>query len=218
MSVNPTIIAIEGIDASGKNTLATALASRLSKWGLTASRVAFPRYNEAPWGSVISGILSGQTPLISKSVSATALAFAADRHCWWQDAMNLDSTVWIVDRYIASNVAYGCSRLRSTVEDCSEFEKWVLDLEISTFKIPIPTVQILLNITPETSRQRMKSRRPMDIFEMSSDLQETAAAEYIKLAQRAVLSEWKVVNLDSNTSTLDVQSAVLPSIRSALGI
>jgi len=216
--MQPTIIAIEGIDAAGKNTLATALKSRISEWGLTTSRVSFPRYNDAPWGSLISQFLSGQTPLLATSVSATALAFAADRHCWWQEAKKLDRTVWIVDRYIASNVAYGCSRLRTTLEDRSEFEKWVLDLEISTFKIPIPSIQILLNIDPKASRQRMKSRRPMDFFEMSSDLQETAAAEYIKLAQRSVLSEWTVVDLESGTSPLDVQSAVLPYIRGALGI
>lgn len=55
-------IVVEGLDASGKNTQAKALADRFTRNGRTANLYSFPRY-ETPVGEVILRILKGTSRL-----------------------------------------------------------------------------------------------------------------------------------------------------------
>ena len=50
----------------------------------------------------------------------------------------------LVDRYVASNAAYGAARLHQ--DACGEFVAWVRDLEIDRFGLPVPDRHLLLDV------------------------------------------------------------------------
>ena len=54
------LIAIEGIDGSGKGTLAKTLAELLRRDGQTVLVIRYPRYRSGPFGRMIGAYLNGK--------------------------------------------------------------------------------------------------------------------------------------------------------------
>ena len=74
-----------------------------------------------------------------------ALLFALDRRAAAADDCARPrrcTTSSCVDRYVASNAAYGAARLHQ--DACGEFVAWVRELEIDRFGLPVPDRHLLL--------------------------------------------------------------------------
>lgn len=205
----PLVIVIEGLDGAGKQTLADGLDAGLSATGRTVLRVGFPRYDALPWGPVVGEILTGELGDLSSSVYGTSSVFAADRREWWSAEGSRPCDVWIVDRYVASNVAYGAARLVQAGLDPASYRAWIDTLEFERCGLPVPDLQIFLDVDPELARQRMGNRESLDSFESSSALQDAAQAEYRHLASTSWRSPWTVVNPSDEATAEQVAADVL---------
>ena len=74
------LIAIEGIDGSGKGTQAAILVDRLRAAGRRCELLSFPRYRETKFGSKIGDFLNGRFGQLDQvSPFLVSLLFAGDR-------------------------------------------------------------------------------------------------------------------------------------------
>lgn len=185
------IIAVEGIDGAGKHTLVDALLHHLS-----ASSIAFPRYEDSASAQLAQAALRGQMGDMAESAHGMAAMFALDRHGVKGEldrfTGNPDETV-ILDRYAASNAAYTWAR---TGDETAV--RWVEDLEFERLGLPRPDLQVLVPTSPEVAAERAARReaaddsRTRDRYERDFALQQATYAAYVSLAERAWASQWLV--------------------------
>jgi dTMP kinase len=191
------IIAIEGVDAVGKNTHSLLLFELLLKKGLNATRMSFPDY-DTPIGREIKSFLSGGS---SYPTELQHLLFAANR---WEKYDEILSRlrvgqVIIVNRYTESNLAYGVANGLDT--------DWLSNLEKG---LPRANLVLVLDAPIRSLASRRPSRNK-DAYERSSTLQSKAQKAYRELARKR---DWKLV--DANESVANVQTTVLNIVTKAL--
>jgi dTMP kinase len=194
------LIVIEGLDGAGKNTVAGALSAALQARGAAVARLAFPRYDADVHAELARDALYGRAGDLGESVHGMALMFALDRRAA-ADGMRAALAahdVLLVDRYIASNAAYGAARLH---EDAGGgFVEWVRATEVERFGLPVPDRHLLLAVPERVAAERAERRersepgRDRDAFESDGGLQERTAAVYAQFAALSWLSAWTVLD------------------------
>ncbi|MDQ0379298.1 dTMP kinase [Amycolatopsis thermophila] len=194
------LVVIEGLDGAGKRTLTEALTKALHDEGRTVTTLAFPRYGRSVHADLVREGLHRRHGDLTDSVYGMGLLYALDR----RDAVpeiraGLDThDVVLLDRYVASNAAYGAARLEQRAD--GEFVRWVREIEIDRFGLPVPDTQILLKVPPAVAAERAEKRagteadRAKDAYESDDDLQARCAAVYDELAAMSWLSAWRVVD------------------------
>ena len=195
-----TLIAIEGLDGSGKNTLARALTGRWRSEGRSVATLSFPRYGANIHADLVRDALYGRLGDLTDSVYGSALLFALDRRDAAAQIRDLlaGHDVVLLDRYVTSNAAYGAARLGGPDVDTG-FPEWIRELELDRFGIPVPDHQLLLATTADVAAGRARARaaeqshRALDTFESDGRLQTRTAAMYRTLAEARYLSEWTVL-------------------------
>lgn len=194
------LVVIEGLDGAGKRTLADRLHAALAAGGARTARFAFPRYDADVHAELARDALHGRLGDLAGSVHAMAVLFALDRRgaaAPLRAALAVNDVV-LVDRYIASNAAYGAARLNQRAD--GEMVRWVRELEVVRFGIPVPDVQLLLAVPRAVAaeraahRERAEPGRERDAYESDALLQERTAAVYAQLAQACWLSPWEVLD------------------------
>jgi dTMP kinase len=194
------LVVIEGLDGAGKRTLADGLTGRLRERGATVARAAFPRYTEDVYGPLLSDALHGRLGDLTDSVYAMAVLFALDRR-GAADRLRADlaaADVVLVDRYIASNAAYGAARLHQDIG--GGFVDWVAELELHRFGMPAPDLQLLLRVPTGLAAARAEQResretaRTRDSYESDDGLQRRCALRYDELASAGWLGPWRVID------------------------
>lgn len=190
------LIAIEGIDGAGKNTLVQAL-----RRSFHAECVSFPRYNDSVVAQLIDRALHNTMGDLIDSVYGMATLFALDR----AEAVELlnqyahSSEVLLLDRYVASNAAYSAAR----VKDYSIVD-WVAQLEFDTLQIPRPDLQVWLATGTDLAAHRARTRadedatRRLDIYESDTDLQSRTSQAYEYLATHSWGSSWLVASAEED--------------------
>ncbi|GLY64484.1 dTMP kinase [Amycolatopsis taiwanensis] len=198
------LVVIEGLDGAGKRTLAEALTKAWHDAGASVATLAFPRYGRSVHADLIHEALHRGHGDLGDSVYGMAMLYALDRRDAVEEieaALKLHDVV-LLDRYVASNSAYGAARLHQDAH--GEFVRWVRELEIDRFGLPVPTVQLLFRVAPEVAAERAERRaateegRAKDAFESDDELQARCARVYDQLAAEAWLSPWRV--LDGGTT------------------
>lgn len=172
------LIAIEGVDSSGKGMQAKMLLKRLRKERKPAILVSFPRY-ETFSGQLVKKYLQGKFGSLKKvRPELAALLYALDRY----NAMpfiekNLRQGKLVVcDRYIASNIAHQAAKLKGKRQQ--RFIGWLKKVES---ELPQPDATVFLDLPVSVSIKLMKGRaRKRDIHELDS--------EYLKATRRAYLA------------------------------
>lgn len=205
------LIVIEGLDGAGKNTLAKALTEELHDAGATVHAVAFPRYGQDVHADLIRDGLHGRLGDLAASVYGFQLLYALDRRAAADDlrAALARYDVVLVDRYVASNAAYGAARLHERAD--GEFVAWVRSIEVERFGVPGPDAQILLRVPATVAGERSRGRaeadtgRGRDEWESDVSLQDRVAQVYDELAAASWLSPWQVVD---GSHTVDVEALV----------
>src|SRR6266849_263571 len=107
MTTRGKLIAIEGIDGSGKRTQVELLTLTLKARGHSLYSTGFPQY-DSWFGKMVGKFLNGDFgPLESVDPRFSAMLYAGDRfEAKFKLEAALDSgQILLVDRYIASNLA-----------------------------------------------------------------------------------------------------------------
>jgi len=191
------IVAIEGIDAVGKNTHSLALSRWLKRQGIRSTLMSFPDY-ATPIGKEIRAFLTGRRKF---PVELQHLLFAANRWEKYDDIryrLGAGETL-IINRYTESNLAYGSAKGLDV--------GWLANLEDG---LPKADLVVVLDAHPSS----LRSRRPeesKDDNEKSSALQGKAQKTYRKLARSR---GWKLVDADGPIEK--VQANVLTVLRQGL--
>jgi dTMP kinase len=161
-------VVLEGIDQAGKMTQARLLQGRVRAAGLDCEVLHYPDY-ETAIGRLIRAFLSEGLQLDARS---RCMLFAANR--WEKDAQLRSGrdagALLCVDRYTASNVVYGIAQGLDVT--------WLRGLESGLLA---PDLTLLVDITPEESRQRKTGQR--DNYERDGRLLEEARQHYLRLAR-----------------------------------
>jgi dTMP kinase len=193
------LIVVEGLDGSGKATLTARLVEALGRDGATVATLAFPRYDADVHAELARDALYGRLGDLADSVHGMAVLFALDRRDAAPELRDLlrDHDVVLVDRYVASNAAYNAARLKQGAD--GEVVRWVHDLEVARFGIPVPDHQLLLATDRAVAAQRARLRadadptRTRDAYESDDSLQQRTDTVYRELAGRSWLSPWTVL-------------------------
>jgi len=201
------LIVMEGLDGSGKRTLTDVTARRWRRFGYRVATLAFPRYGADVHADLVRDALYGRLGDLSESVHGPAVLFALDRRgaAGMIRDLLVAQDVLLLDRYVASNAAYGSARLGGPDKETG-FAEWVRALEIDRFGLPVPDHQILLATPTAVAAERARGRaassadRSLDSFEADAGLQRRTGEMYRTLAARDYLSPWTVVTTAADGS------------------
>jgi dTMP kinase len=172
MATRGKLIALEGIDGSGKRTQLDLLAHALDVRGLSTFRISFPRY-ESFYGKLVGRYLNGKFGALSAVDShLSALLYAGDRleaKPEIEAALSAGKIV-LADRYIASNLAHQSERVPP--EQREEFLDWLKRLEYGLYGLPAEDLVIYLRV-PVAEAQRLVGLKSARAYtELKRDIQE----------------------------------------------
>jgi dTMP kinase len=175
--VKPTLLlALEGIDKSGKGTQSAILAKELRDAGRTVACIDFPDY-DTPLGNAIEDFLRGK---VTFPPEVRQLLYVANR---WERKPDLDAwlragQVVLARRYIYSGLAYGLANGLDL--------EWMLGLEKG---LPAADLVFVLDISVASSFTRQQQNR--DVYERDAAFLRRVRAAYLHLAPRF---SWVVID------------------------
>ncbi|MDS1311495.1 dTMP kinase [Marinobacter xiaoshiensis] len=181
------LIAIEGIDGSGKNTQTELLLSRLNTEGKKAKKISFPCYSETFFGKEVGRYLNGEFGSLDQvHPKLAAMLYAGDRYekCRYIRKLLSEDVLVIADRYVPSNIAHQSVKVATDVRD--EFSKWVEDLEYEIYKMPKPDLVVFLDVPPGNSQELILMKEKRDYTEKARDLHEEDE-DYLKKVYKCFL-------------------------------
>jgi len=168
------LIAIEGIDGSGKGTQAKLLSERFSAEGVSAALLSFPRYSETTFGGFVGEYLNGRFGSLDEvHPFLAALLFAGDRFESRRillEAIERHNVV-ICDRYVASNVAHQAAKRAGADRD--ELIRRIETVEFEVFALPRPNRTILLDLSVENARRLIAKKAKRTYTDQTEDLHES---------------------------------------------
>ncbi len=193
------LVAIEGADGAGKATAAENVRLGLISRSISARVISFPRYNDTVGGVTLGEFLSGRLP-VPVAPKAAAVLYGLDR----LESVPLirevaaSCEVVIFDRYIASNMVYQASKVRS--DAAADLMRWIFRLETETFEVPSPDLSIYLDTPLDASRRLMQRKdmrsytdRQYDEHEADTALQRAVRRNYTTVANMGLAGPWRVV-------------------------
>jgi len=225
MTTQGTLIAIEGIDGSGKHTQAKLLEHSLLSRGYTVYATAFPQY-ESWFGHMVGKFLNGEFgPLEGVDPRFTAMLYAGDRFeakARLQSALGAGKIV-LIDRYVGSNLAHQVAR--AAAEKRSEFLRWIEYLEYTIYGLPRENLILYLRVPPSHAQKLVASKSERNYTRATHDLQEKSlrhledAAEMYDMLSRS--RPWATVQCyDARSNSLrmpeDIAAEVLTAVQSVL--
>ena len=203
------LIALEGIDGSGKRTQIDLLSSELDARGLDTFRIGFPRY-ESFYGKLVGRYLNGEFgTLDAVDPHLSALLYAGDRleaKPEIEAALSAGKIV-LADRYIASNMAHQSARV--PLEQREEFFAWLKRLEYGLYALPEEDLVIFLRVPVAEAHRLVGLKSARAYTSLKRDIQE---ADIKHLEQTAIIYERLAT--EANWSRIDCISAVTGALYS----
>ena len=219
------LIALEGIDGSGKRTQIELLEQTLSARGHSVYSTGFPQY-DSWFGKMVGQFLNGEFgPLENVDPRFTAMLYAGDRFeakPRLEAALELGKIV-LCDRYIGSNLAHQTARIPPAKR--SDFLTWIEHLEYDIYNLPRETLVLYLRVPPHEAQSLVSRKSARSYTAEKQDLQEAslghledAAEMYDMLSRR---SPWATVQcFDASRNQIrppsDIAQDVLAAVSSVL--
>jgi dTMP kinase len=176
------LIAIEGIDGSGKGTQASMLADKLRRVGATVSLIRFPQYQETFFGREVGRYLNGDYGELEKvPPKFSSLLYALDRFQALEEitrALSNEEYV-ICDRYTGSNMAHQAARVPGN--ERTAMINWIQEVEERILKIPKPDLVLFLDMDVTRSQELVAQKEKRSYTEKTHDLHE-ASADHLQVA------------------------------------
>ena len=225
MTKRGLLIAIEGIDGSGKHTQAKLLEHSLISRGHSVLATGFPQY-DSWFGHMVGKFLDGDFgSLEAVDPHFSALLYAGDRFeakPRIQSALS-EGQIVRVDRYVASNLAHQVAR--TAAEKRSEFLRWIEHLEYSIYGLPRENLILYLRVPPSQAQklvarksERNYTRKTHDIQEKSLHHLEDAAEMYDMLSRSKPWATIQCYDADNDSLRLpeDIAREVLSAVNTVL--
>jgi dTMP kinase len=184
MATRGKLIALEGIDGSGKRTQLDLLARELDARGLATFRISFPRY-ESFCGELVGRYLNGEFgPLGAVDPHLSALLYAGDRLEAKPEieAALSSGKIVIADRYIGSNMAHQSARVPP--EKREEFFSWLKRLEYGLYALPVEDLVVYLRVPVAEAHRLVGQKSARAYTSLKHDIQE---ADIKHLEQTAII-------------------------------
>jgi len=189
------LVVLEGLDGAGKSTQVSKLREYLKGLCPSLDYIHFPRYDAPVYGELIGKFLRGGFGSVEAvHPQLVALLFAEDRHrssSVIRKKLSEGSTV-LLDRYVYSNIAYQCAKLRD-VDEAEELREWILNTEFGQFDLPRPDLNIFLDVPIGFVESSLSSHRrgsdrsyldgSTDIHEADIELQKRVRTIYRRQAE-----------------------------------
>ena len=189
------LIVLEGIDGSGKTTLAKGLESYYSNKGKKVFRTFEP--TKSLLGNTIRNNDIGDN-------RAETLLFVADRICHTKEMKEKmdEGYVVICDRYFSSTLAYQSA----TTTDSKYPDEFIRKLNSEFFDVP--DITFLVDIDPEIGSKRVNTRgEELSRFEKLT-FQKAVRSNYLKIAE-----EMKFTILDGSKTPEEVLSDAIEQLK-----
>lgn len=158
------LVVLEGLDGAGKSTQVKKLRNYLEEKLGSLEYIHFPRYDAPVYGDLISRFLRGDFGT-NESVhpQLVALIFAEDRHGAAPEMKKrLENGGHILlDRYVYSNIAYQCAKIADK-EEADNLRNWIFNTEYGDFGLPVPDLNIFLDVPIAFVESKLKSQRGGD--------------------------------------------------------
>jgi dTMP kinase len=225
MATRGKLIALEGIDGSGKRTQLDLLASELDARGLAAFRISFPRY-ESFCGELVGRYLNGEFgPLSAVDPHLSALLYAGDRleaKPEIEAALSAGKIV-VADRYVGSNMAHQSARVHP--EKREEFFAWLKRLEYGLYALPVEDLVIYLRVPVAEAHRLVGLKSARAYTSLKRDIQEAdithleqTATIYDRLATEANWARIDCINTVSGVlySPEEIHRAVMQAVESRI--
>lgn len=170
------LIAIEGVDRSGKETQSKLLYEYLNTTDRPCKIYHFPRY-ETPTGKLIHSALRREC-----SISEKIKLFADDRLAARDEILeDINNGYHVVcDRYLTSMVVYTLAEIhylldndkKTIVRMQNQFVAAILRKELMDNKMPKLDLELILRINPKLALKNTITRKNVDNNEKNYQLQE----------------------------------------------
>lgn len=186
------LFVIEGLDGAGKSTQVNKLKEYLGSFDTPLEYIHFPRYDAPIYGELISRFLKGDFGS-NESVhpQLVALLFAEDRHdagTAMRSTLRKGGNV-LLDRYVYSNIAYQCAKLKDS-DEAEDLREWIINTEFGSFELPRPDLNIFLDVPLSFVKKKLEANRKgedrsylqgaQDIHEASIAFQSRVRDMYLK--------------------------------------
>ncbi len=179
------LIAIEGIDGSGKRTQMDLLHGAIAagEGGHSVYSTGFPQY-DSWFGKMVGQFLNGELgALEAVDPHFTALLYAGDRFeakPKIESALN-EGKIVLIDRYIGSNLAHQTARVPPEKRD--DFRRWIEHLEYNIYDLPREDLILYLRVPP-VEAQKLVGRKSQRTY--TSAKQDLRPALYRSARSRQV--------------------------------
>lgn len=221
-------LVIEGLDGSGKSTQVERLRKYLTARSIKHKYLHFPRLEEGVYGKLIARFLRGEMGRNDEvDPYLVALIFAGDR----KDARLLmekwmeEGYLVIVDRYVYSNIAFQCAKFKDQTTQ-TELAEWILELEYGNHELPVPDMNIFLDVPFDFTRSSLSEERSgedrnylkgqKDIHEDDLDFQEKVRNVYLGICSK--LGDLRVINCADELGNMKSPGAIFDDLVTAVGL
>jgi dTMP kinase len=216
------LIAIEGIDGTGKGTQARLLAQALRRRGREVVAFSFPAYQRTLAGGLIGAYLDGRMgPPRQIDSRLTAVLYALDRFELKGaiERARARGAVALCDRYVGSNLAHQAARTPAAQRPA--LRRTIERLEFGLFGLPRPDLVLYLDMPDLLAQERIRHKaaraytaKQMDALEADRAHLRLALAEYRRLARTA--SRWRLVRTVERTGAPRTREAIHEDLMAAV--
>ena len=184
------VIALEGIDGTGKGTQLERLSAALTARGLAVMTLSFPRYDTF-FGGYVGRYLSGRDGVPADTVDGKSMAlwFALDRFETFRTLDLAGCDVLLINRYVLSNAVY--QSIRDIDAGRPDLLSFVLELEHTHFGIPRPDLNLVLDMDPGDAAKNVEKKGyrdyvgdSKDVYEKADSIQQRGRKQYLAFAKR----------------------------------
>jgi dTMP kinase len=220
-----SLVALEGIDGTGKGTQAQRLVERIRSTGLRVELLSFPRYEATRFGQAIGDFLNGRFGTLDQvHPFLAAVLYAGDRFesRGLLDKACAEADIVVFDRFVASNLAHQGSRL--PLDQREDFVQRMQAIEHEVFGLPKTDLTILLELPADEAQKlvakkeaRMYTEREADIQEADTSYLHGVSAVYQSLAEAD--ADWRIVKClrDGDLRTIEsISDEVWQNVRPLL--
>jgi dTMP kinase len=203
MSTRGKFIAFEGIDGSGKSTQILLLQRKLQEAGIPVYLTREP--TDGPYGSMLHTIMTGRLDACEETIAAM---YVADRMDHIKNERNgilkklEEGMTVITDRYYFSSYAYQGAHISMD---------WTIQANSLCANALKPDLNVYLDISPETSFQRIsQNRTDFEIYEKLDNLKNTRE-KYMEAFEK-LKDEEKIAIVSADQSLEQVEKDIWTAV------